>query len=163
MNKRDDKRMNLFVEATFWMHYPTVSMISMFLSNHPKKFEKHWKKNILLKNKMQIIFLLLTVSNLYWVTTYPSWIKYMNCKFWLMDSVILKLLFLSLFKSGQILQKFSPTWNDYRKKLLLYIAKNFMIEQILKYLRIVEESRKCDALFLNSKVNIYNENGSNKN
>ena len=42
------------------------------------------------------------------------------------------------------------------------MTEDFTIEQIPKHLKIEEKSRKCDAIYLNSKANAINENGSIK-
>ncbi|PKI78962.1 hypothetical protein CRG98_000603 [Punica granatum] len=55
---------------------------------------------------------------------------------------------------GAIISKLPSSWNDYRKKLL-HMAEDFTVEKILRHLRIEEETRKRDAVYLpqGSKVN----------
>ncbi|PKI50647.1 hypothetical protein CRG98_028959 [Punica granatum] len=55
---------------------------------------------------------------------------------------------------GAIISKLPSSWNDYRKKLL-HMAKDFTMEKILRHLRIEEETRKRNAVYLPqcSKVN----------
>ena len=48
---------------------------------------------------------------------------------------------------GAIISKLPSTWNDYRKKLL-HLGEDFTVEKLLRHLRIEEETRKCDAVYL---------------
>ncbi|PKI50467.1 hypothetical protein CRG98_029150 [Punica granatum] len=53
-----------------------------------------------------------------------------------------------------IISKLPSSWNDYRKKLL-HMIEDFTVEKILRHLRIEEETRKRDVVYLpqGSKVN----------
>ena len=64
---------------------------------------------------------------------------------------------------GAIISKLPSTWNDYRKKLL-HLGEDFTVEKLLRHLRIEEETRKRDAVYLsqNSKVNHVGEEKANK-
>ena len=57
-----------------------------------------------------------------------------------------------LFQVGAIITKLSPTWNNYRKKLL-HMAEELTLEQVGTLLRIEEESRIRESTNSVSKVN----------
>ncbi|PKI48626.1 hypothetical protein CRG98_030991 [Punica granatum] len=70
----------------------------------------------------------------------------------------LKVIISKSLQVGTIISKLLSSWNDYRKKLL-YMAEDFIVEKILRHLRIEEETRKRDAVYLpqGSKVNHVSE------
>ena len=57
-----------------------------------------------------------------------------------------------LFQVGAIITKLSPTWNNYRKKLL-HMAEELTLEQVGTLFRIEEESRIRESTNSVSKVN----------
>jgi hypothetical protein len=57
-----------------------------------------------------------------------------------------------LFQVGAIIAKLSPSWNNYRKKLM-HMAQELTLEQIGTHLRIEEESRIHEGTNSMSKVN----------
>ncbi|PKI61206.1 hypothetical protein CRG98_018397 [Punica granatum] len=59
----------------------------------------------------------------------------------------LKVIIPESLQVGAIISKLPSSWNDYRKKLL-HIAEDFTVEKILRHLRIEEETRKRDAVYL---------------
>ena len=59
------------------------------------------------------------------------------------------------FQVGAIIAKLSPSWNNFRKKLL-HMSWDLTLEQFEKHLRIEEESRIRDGTNTNSKVNVNN-------
>ncbi|PKI51909.1 hypothetical protein CRG98_027742 [Punica granatum] len=66
----------------------------------------------------------------------------------------LKVIIPESLQVGAIISKLPSSWNDYRKKLL-HMVEDFTVEKILRHLRIEEENRKRDAVYLpqGSKVN----------
>ena len=68
-----------------------------------------------------------------------------------------------LLQVGIILTKLSPSWNEYRKKLL-HTIENFTLDQLMKHLSIEEESRVSEKKFVSEsghKVNYIDENNKN--
>ncbi|KAL0303193.1 UNVERIFIED_CONTAM: Retrovirus-related Pol polyprotein from transposon TNT 1-94 [Sesamum radiatum] len=66
---------------------------------------------------------------------------------------------------GAIIAKLPLSWNNYRDKLL-HSTKDFSVDQLLKHLRIEEETRIRDKMFQvqpNSKVNFVSEKNKNTN
>ncbi|XP_031402563.1 uncharacterized protein LOC116212127 [Punica granatum] len=62
-----------------------------------------------------------------------------------------------------IISKLPSSWNDYRKKLL-HMIEDFTVEKILRHLRIEEETRKRDVVYLpqGSKVNHVSESKNSR-
>ena len=63
---------------------------------------------------------------------------------------------------GAILSKLPPTWNEYRKKILLS-PENFTIEKFFTHLQIEAENRARDVILLNSKIHYVGESSRGKN
>ena len=65
----------------------------------------------------------------------------------------LQVVILESLQVKAIISKLASTWNDYRKKLL-HLGEEFTAEKLLRNLRIEEETRKPNAMYLsqNSKV-----------
>ncbi|KAL0375582.1 UNVERIFIED_CONTAM: hypothetical protein Scaly_0675800 [Sesamum calycinum] len=66
---------------------------------------------------------------------------------------------------GAIIAKLPLSWNNYRKKLL-HSTEDFSVDQLLKHLRIEEETRICDKMHQvqpSSKVNYVSEKNKNIN
>ncbi|KAH1098383.1 hypothetical protein J1N35_015304 [Gossypium stocksii] len=76
----------------------------------------------------------------------------------------LKVVILELLQVGAIISKLPSSWNNYRKKFL-HMAEDFIVEKIFMHLRIEEETRKCDAMYLlqSFKVNHVNESKNSRN
>ncbi|KAL0327769.1 UNVERIFIED_CONTAM: hypothetical protein Sangu_1854900 [Sesamum angustifolium] len=77
----------------------------------------------------------------------------------------LKIEILEAIQVGAVIAKLPLSWNNYRKKLL-HSTEDFSVDQLLKYLRIEEETQIRDQMHQvqpNSKVNYVLEKNKNTN